>query len=184
MPPVSFGWGGWITPVLRDQIPGDWEVPPLVPGQQIAALDAPGRSFTWRVWVGGDHPPPAHPVVQDLHRRSLPHPEKLLVFGVTASLGCPLEVQTQTVLDLDPRVVVEHLIEVARAWETTHRPERPWTTRGEERDAIQREAQAALRRQMEEARRKREAEEEEKEKAKVAKRKAGWTVRRGHHVPG
>lgn len=193
VPHVAFGWGGRITPVVRDSIPGDWQAHPLVPGQQVSALGCPGLSYTWRVWVGGRWPAPepitlhgktepAHPIVHELHRRCLPHPEKFLVFGITARMGCPLEVRTETVLDLDPGVVVEHLIGIARAWETENRPGRPWTTRAEEVQASNLEAQAGLRRAMEEARKKRE--QEEKEKADAAKRRGGWTVRRGHHRPG
>lgn len=197
---LSLPWGK-ITESVRDQIPGDWEVPPLVPGQQPFGMDSPGPEVTtWRIWVAGEFPPPEmirsgaqeyppHPIASACHSRAY-RAKGLLLFGIPSPyIGKEVTISSQAELPLDAASITSALVEVARSWERQNRPTRPWTTRKQEIAAILEASEERVRSAQAEAKRKQDAEEAEKARVekeareKAAQKGKGWTMRRGHLCP-
>lgn len=192
-PPFWAADPGWrsLQAGVRDALPPDWKVAPLAAGWHLLSVESPDPSMRWGVWAGGEQPPPRsvqvggqshppHPAAVACWERAVRAPGLVLVLGIP---GQPHAVGTEAYeearLDADPGLLLGAMVRLARAWEALRRPGRPWRTRVEHMAALR----AAEARTVEEARRRGEQERAQRALAaeRTEARRAGWTVRRGHH---
>lgn len=191
MQPIDYMLWSGVASAVRDQIPGDWKVPPLVRGPQIAALDAPDGSRSWRIWLGGKHPPapsvqlygravPPHPLLEVFRTTGAAHPGAVLIFEVPSNGWSPAQApKGHQVVVGGPEQVVGAAVELVRRWESEQRPDRPWSSRREELAAAQEREAARLVKAAAELKLRQQRAAEEARAAQA--RRAGWTIRRGHH---